>query len=419
MARHSSHRTRRHRVLGSLSVALVFTLVFGGSAVALMYQRFQGNISQYDINSVLGEDRPVAEPTDPADPNAGRALNILLIGSDTREGANDVDGAGESGTTSGMRSDTTMLAHVSADRTRMEIVSIPRDTLVDIPACPQPDGTSTRPQADVMFNSAFQTGGRTGAIEYAAACTILTVEQLTGLYVDDFVVVDFTGFKSVVDALGGIPMYIPEDVDDNLAGLQIQQGCRLLDGEQALGLARARKSLGDGSDISRIGRQQELVFAAVDEILSSRLLRQPTRLYHVLDVSTQTVTAGSTIGNLGTLVGLASSLADIRLDNVVMVTMPFQWAGARVTEAEEYATQVWDAIRADAPVDPVLTGDANQIAVAVAEREAAAQATPSPPVGSTPDSTQPAPTPAPASAGSTATEAPAGPALTCTRETAA
>lgn len=397
-----------------MSLALVFTLAFSGTAAALMLQRFQSNIDQYDINEILGNDRRESAPPDPVDPNAGRALNILIMGSDSRAGSNDVDGAGAAGWTAGMRSDTTMLAHISADRSRVEIVSIPRDLLVDIPTCPLPDGGSTSPQYNAMFNSAFSLGGQTGAIEYAAACTVLTVEELTGVYVDDFVVVDFTGFQNVVDAIGGIPMYIPEDIDDPLAGLQLAAGCRLLDGAESLGLARARKTLGDGSDISRIGRQQELVFAAMDEVLSSRLLRQPTRLYQVLDVATQTLTTGAEIGNLGTLVGLGSSLADIRLDSVVMVTMPFYWAGARVKPADDYAAEIWNAIKADVPVDPIFSGDGYEIAAALEEREAAASATPSAPAPSTAP-TEPATTePSPADS----TPAPVDPALTCTRATA-
>src|SRR5665647_2972681 len=201
-----------------------------------------------------------------------------------------------------MRSDTTMLAHISADRTHIEVVSIPRDTLVDIPACTLPDGTTTEPQYDAMFNSAFQLGAAGGDIGSATACTMLTVEELTGAYVDDFVVVDFAGFINVVDALGGVAMYVPEDIDDHLSGLQLEQGCHLLDGTEALGFARVRKTVGDGSDISRIGRQQDLVMAVVNEALTTSLLTNPARLYQFLDSTTRTLTTGQEVGDLTSLV---------------------------------------------------------------------------------------------------------------------
>lgn len=404
--RHTRSQWRGHRIRHALSLTLVFTLTFTGSALALSYSRFQSNINQRDISVYLGDERPTVRPspvvestTEPADPHEGEELNILVIGSDSREGANvAVDG---SGTSEGMRSDTTMIVHVSADRSRVEIVSIPRDTLVDIPSCTLPDGSTTRPQSSAMFNSAFSTGGRTGDVGAAAACTILTVEELTGLYIDDFVVVDFAGFVNVIDALGGIAMYIPEDIDDRAADLEIEQGCRLLDGTTALGVARVRKSVGDGTDISRIGRQQDLVAAVIREALSTNLLRNPARLYRFLDSATSTLTTGHQIGDIPEIAGLARSLSSIRAEDVTFITMPFAWSGYRVVPATQYVDFVWDALLADQRLDSIYSGDAPEIALAVKEREAAAdddaaEAQPAPPPALPEDSeteTGPAPEP--------------------------
>lgn len=382
VARHAVAHLRARSIRRAVSLSLIFLLVFSGTALALSVARFQGNIDQQDIGSLLGEDRPTARPaptatpTGPVDSHEGEELNILLMGSDSREGANSaIDGSGAS---EGMRSDTTMIVHISADRSRIETVSIPRDTLVDIPECTLPDGTTTAEQYDVMFNSAFATGGATGDVGAAAACTILTVEQLTGLFIDDFVVVDFAGFVNVIDALGGVALYIPEDINDRAADLILEEGCRLLDGSQALGLARVRKTVGDGSDISRIGRQQDLVAAIIREVLSTNLLRSPVRLYQFLDSATQTLTTGQSIGDLSALVGLGSSLSSIRTDDVVFITMPFTWAGARVVPAEEYADLVWLALGEDTAVDSIYSGDSTAILVALQEREEAAAAPPVP-----------------------------------------
>lgn len=411
MPRHTRSQRRSHRIRHALALTLVFTLTFAGSALALSYSRFQSNINQRDISAYLGEGRPTSRPspvaessTEPADPHEGEELNILLIGSDSREGANvAVDG---SGTSEGMRSDTTMIVHVAADRSRVDVVSIPRDTLVDIPSCTLPDGTTTQPQSSAMFNSAFSTGGQTGDIGAAAACTILTVEELTGLYIDDFVVVDFAGFVNVIDALGGVAMYIPEDIDDRAADLEIEQGCRLLDGTTALGVARVRKTVGDGTDISRIGRQQDLVAAVIQEALSTSLLRNPARLYRFLDSATQTLTTGHRIGDIPEIAGLARSLSSIRLQDVTFVTMPFAWAGYRVVPAPQYVDFVWDALQEDRSIDPIYSGDAPEIALALREREAAATAqpetAPTQPGTTEPQPLQPEPTgstPAPADPG--------------------
>lgn len=411
--RHQVRPRRTHPLARSVAVALVFALAFATSVVGLTWGRVNQNIDSRDIEDLLGSSRPTTSGSPaPTDINKGRALNILVIGSDSREGENDVDGAGATGTTSGMRSDTTMLAHISADRSRVDVVSIPRDTLVDIPACTRGDGTTSAPQYDVMFNSAFETGSQGGDIGSAAACTILAVEELTGVYVDDFVVVDFAGFINVVDALGGVAMYIPEDIDDQLAGLQLEQGCRLLNGQEALGFARVRKTVGDGSDISRIGRQQDLVLAIIQEALSTNLLRNPPRLYRFLDTSTQTLTTGNRIGDVRALAGLGTSLASLRSDDITFVTMPFEWAGPRVIPSWDYADVVWEALRTDAAVDTIYSGDAWAITVALREREAAATATTAPtenPADSLPsgDPTTVAPAPEPA-------DDP----LMCTKETA-
>jgi LCP family protein required for cell wall assembly len=330
------------------AVAAVGVGAFVLSGSALAYSALQGNITTHDVTGLLGRDRP-AEAEGPVDPRAGRDLNVLVMGSDVRSGENAaIGGAPE---TVGMRSDTTLLVHISADRTRADIVSIPRDLLVDIPACPRPEGDGTRPQPDAMFNAAFATGGESGQVEYAAACTIKTVEQMSGVFVDDYVVVDFAGFTRMVDALGGVPMCIPEAVSDRYAGLDLEAGQQVLNGQDALAYARARKNVGDGSDISRIGRQQLLLGAMVRAVLSKNLLTDLPELYLFLDAATESVTAGPTIGRIPNLVGLANSVRSVPAGGVTFVTTPFDWAGARVKPNEDSAL-LWAAIAADLPIAP-------------------------------------------------------------------
>src|SRR5699024_4864902 len=106
------------------------------------------------------------------------------------------------------------------------------------------------------FNGAFEAGGQTGDLAYAAACTIRTIESLTDVRMDGFIAVDFAGFVNVVDALDGIPFCVPEPINDRQAHVELEAGEQVLDGEEALGFARVRKTLGDGSDTERINRQQ-------------------------------------------------------------------------------------------------------------------------------------------------------------------
>jgi LCP family protein required for cell wall assembly len=337
----------RRAALGALSLVL-----FGTSTFAIAYNDIQSNIDRHDIGDLLG-DRPTTdgEPPAPLDPAAGEPINIVVLGSDTRAG--DVNAAYGMTPEGGQRSDTTMLAHISADRQRVEVVSIPRDSLVTIPACRMADGTWTEPREDAMFNTAFSTGADGGDLGTAAACTIRTIEELSGVLVDDFVIVDFAGFINVVDALGGVPMCLEEPMQDDRAHADLPAGPQVLDGRGALAFARARYSLGDGSDISRIGRQQELVAAIAREALSKNLLTDMPKLYRFLDAATATLTTGSELGSIPTLSGLAYSLRGIDLESIVFETMPFEWAGDRVRPAAE-AEELWEALRADQPIDGAL-----------------------------------------------------------------
>lgn len=320
-------------------LALLLTM---GSALAIGYYSLQNNINQSDISELLGDEREEA----PIDKSEGRPLNILVLGSDTREG--QVEGS----SVEGMRADTTMLFHISADRSRVDVTSIPRDLLVSIPSCTvrtEPDSKetfTTNASGQAMFNAAFSYGGQTGDVPSAAACSMKTVEEMTDIKLDGYVVLNFSSFQDIVDAIGGVPMYFEEAVEDKAAHLNVDAGCRLLDGKQALGLARARKTLGDGSDISRIGRQQELVTAMMNEVLSKNLLTDLPSLYKVLQAATQNLDTSKGLGDIPTLAGLANSLRGISLKDIQFVTTPFVYEGNRVAATAE-ADTLWKAISED------------------------------------------------------------------------
>ncbi|WP_432545610.1 LCP family protein [Kineococcus sp. SYSU DK004] len=337
--RHASHQHgtafRVLRVLGVGVLALALVAVGGG---VFAWYRLQGNITAQDITGSLGE-RPSDEST--ADPTTGNdAVNILVMGSDTRELA---DGTGDryagDGDVEGARSDTTVLVHLAADRRSATLVSIPRDSVVQIPECRGDDGT-TVPAERGMFNAAFTRGG--------AACTVKTVESLTGVYVDHYAVVDFGGFRSMVDALGGVTVCTPRDIDDPDSALTLTAGTHHVDGETALAYARVRH-IGDGSDLSRIDRQQALMSSMVQEVTSSQMLLRPDRLYSFLDAATKSVTTDRELSRLSEVVGLAQSLQKMPPGGVQFLTVPnepypanparVQWTAA--------ADELWERVRTD------------------------------------------------------------------------
>ena len=330
-------------------LSLLAAMLFVTTGAWAVYHDLQGRLSILDIDGILSEEDRPPGPTDHS--FEGRAVNILVMGSDSRNGQVVDDG------TEGMRSDTAMIVHLSEDRSRMDVVSIPRDTLVDIPACVLPDGSESAPSPDTIFNSAFSTGADDSTnpddVKYAAACTIKTVERLTNIRIDEFMVVDFTGFEKMVDSLGGVPMYVEEDVSDDKADLYLDKGCNTLNGAQALGYARARYSLGDGSDISRIGRQQQLVAAMMRTAKSKNLLTDMTSLYGFATSALETLTVSEGLGGVDKLAGLANSAADIGMDNINFITMPVEqdaYDANRVVPIRSKANAVWDALRNDEPV---------------------------------------------------------------------
>ncbi|PWD52103.1 transcriptional regulator [Serinibacter arcticus] len=331
-------------------------LTFVGGGAFAVYRNFTGNVGGGLNVAEMREDAPVdpEEPVEtteaPADPNAGQALNVLMIGSDSRGGENLAIGGGEE---DGARSDTTLLAHIPADRSRIDVVSIPRDLLTDIPACPvdqaDPDRTSSS-RSNAMFNSAFSTGAQDGDVHLGAYCTLLTVEKLTGLQVDEYAVVDFVGFERMVDTIGGVPMCIPEPIVSKEADLDLAAGEQVLNGQQALGLARARKIAGsDGSDIQRIDRQQELLAAVMRQVLSQNLVTDLPKLIGFLDAVTDSLSVSQNLGNPMHLAGLATSLSSVGAGGITFVTMPFNYAGNRVVE-NDLTGQLWERLQQDLPI---------------------------------------------------------------------
>ncbi len=344
---------RRHPALRAVALTVTAVLAFGVVGAATAYTHLQGNITSADVEHLLG-DRPTPVVTpDPEDPNQGMPVNILVLGSDTREGSEDlVTDPGQEG----QRSDTTIVVHISADRDRMELVSIPRDSLVDIPMCERSDGTSSRPREAAMFNSAYQIGGESGEVTDAAACTQRTVESLTGVYIDHFVVVNMTGFVAMVNALGGVPMCIPNDMYSRKARLDLKAGQQTLDGVTALAFARARtgEGLGNGSDLNRIERQQEMLAATARTVLSKNLLTDVPELLRFLDAATDSLTVSAGIGGIPDMAGLALSLRGISSENIAFMTIPNRTAPSdpnRVVWTDD-ADDVWAKIAADEPLFP-------------------------------------------------------------------
>ncbi|MFF4157573.1 LCP family protein [Streptomyces sp. NPDC001678] len=329
---------RRVRIVTVVVASFVLLLAAGAGWV---YLRLDGNISTFDADG-LSKDRPGAGV-------AGQ--NVLVIGSDSRSGDNAALGGGEGDVG---RSDTAFLLHVYGDREHAVAVSIPRDTLVDIPPCRLPDGDWTNEQQHVMFNSAFTVGG---SPKGNPACTQNTVERLTGLRVDHTVVVDFAGFSAMTSAVGGVDVCVPKDVyrgdlNPNLGSrgdLLFHQGRQTVSGQKALDYVRVRHGIGDGSDIGRIQRQQAFLSSMIKKVRSQGF--KPTTLLPLADAATKSMTVDPGLGSADKMLSFAMSLKKIDLHDMKFVTLPWRYDGDRVAVVQPDADALWASIRADRTLD--------------------------------------------------------------------
>ncbi|MGW4821429.1 LCP family protein [Streptomyces sp. NPDC004227] len=332
--------TGRRRALTAMAWTAAGIVVLGGAGAGFLYFKLNGNLRTIDINQALGGDRPTKADNG--------SENILVLGSDTRAGGNKKLGGGTDDGSA--RSDTAMIVHVYEGHKKADVVSIPRDTLVDRPECTDAKGGTHAAAHDAMFNESYSTGG--------AACAVKTVESMTGLRMDHYLEVDFSGFRKLIDELGGVPVTTTRNIDDPRSHLDLKAGTHTLDGQQALGLVRTRHGVGDGSDLGRIQLQQAFVKALADQVKHIGVLTDPKKLYDLADTATKTVTADSDLGSVNALIAFADGLKGISSSHMTMVTMPVRYDPAnpnRVLVEKAKAQQIWNALRNDRPIPRTAT----------------------------------------------------------------
>ena len=342
-AKHRRARSGRPVLRAVAASAALVLLVLAGT-LFLTYRHLEGNITVSDGFDKIVEPRPdevdVEGPKDP--------LNILVLGSDTREGQTDVQGQ-----TPGL-SDTTILLHLSADRERAYGVSIPRDLIVSRPDCEGPDGKLIAGESVAQWNEAYALGGE--------ACTIAQFEEMAKLRVNHFVVVDFNGFKDMVDALGGVPVCVPEEVNDPIGKIYLPAGSYEVTGNQALNYVRVRHQISDNGDIGRMKRQQAFLAAMVNKAVSKGTLFNPPRLLKFLNAGTKSLTTDPGLAKLTDLFTLAQEVRGIGLGKVQFLTVPittYEPDPNRLALGPAAGT-LWEQLRNDRPLSQELTSGATK-----------------------------------------------------------
>ncbi|MDI3423998.1 LCP family protein [Streptomyces luteolus] len=340
--------TRRRKGRRALRwFALVLAVLILGTAAAgyLYYEHLNGNID----TSPMPEGNRAPEAT----PNAAgqTPLNILLIGSDARNSAENQKLGGAKETFNGTPlADVQMLLHLSADRSNMSVISMPRDTLLQMPECTDPDTGKVYPatQGRVMTNTSLGRGG--------PGCTVLAWEKLTNIHINHFMMVDFAGVVSMADAIGGVPVCVDANIHSRNSkgegsGLKLEKGTTYVQGEQALQWLRTRYGFEDGSDIGRAKAQHMYMNAMVRELRENATLSSPGKLRRLAEEATSALEVDEGLDTVKKLYDLSNELKRVPPRRITMTTMPYEYVGARVQPKPGDAEQLFRLVRDDVALD--------------------------------------------------------------------
>jgi LCP family protein required for cell wall assembly len=311
---------------------------FKGLAIVVGSVLAIAGISAFDLYNQLNRDNIVLANSGNADLDG--PLNILIVGSDTRDGQGE-----EFGDVDSELADVIMLLHISKDRKDAVVVSFPRDLLVSIPECPNPEGGSFSAMSRQQINSSIGYGG--------VACTHLTVEQFTGLDIPFVAMIDFKGVIEMSNAVGGVEVVIDKPISDDWSGFYIEAGTHTLQGAEALAFLRTRHGIGDGSDLARISNQQLFLTSLFDKIKQDGTLNNPIRLYSLSSAAARNMKLSESMTDLATLVTLAGAMRDVDSSRMVFTQVPTRvLSGAeegRLESLNEEAKALFDLIRNDLP----------------------------------------------------------------------
>lgn len=326
MAESTVSRPRRRKRVALLT--LVVLLVLSGGVLGGLYllsENLAGKVER--VPSVFEPLDPQQRPA-PGEGPENEARTILVVGTDSRSDTPSTgdQAPGSAAELGGARSDTIMLVRLAADRTRASVVSIPRDTWVEIPG-----------RGSAKINAAFAHGG--------PALLIHTLEELTDVRVDHFAVVDFAGFRALTDAVGGIEVEVASATSN--AGVDFHEGTNHLDGEQALAYVRQRHGLPDG-DLDRVQRQQQSLKALLNEAISGETLRDPRHAYDLLNTVTDWVSVDDTLSN-SELKSMVFDLRSLRPGGITYLTAPVAGTGTEGDQSVVYldddrAEELWNAL---------------------------------------------------------------------------
>ncbi len=313
---------------------------FKGVAVVMGAILAVAGISAFDLYNTLNRDNIVLATSGEIDLNG--PINFMLVGSDTRDGQGE-----EFGEVTSELADVIMLLHISEDRKDAVVVSFPRDLLVSVPECPNPDGDPFPARERQQINATISSGG--------VACTHLSVQKLTGLEIPFLAMIDFKGVIEMSNAIGGVEVVIDKPISDDYSQFYIEAGTHTLKGTQALAFLRTRHGIGDGSDLARISNQQMFLMALFEKVKKDGTLNNPIYLYSLASAAARNMKLSESITEISTMVTLAGALRDVDTSRMVFVQVPSRVLSGsqegRLEPLYEESNILFEQIARDEPVD--------------------------------------------------------------------
>ena len=275
---------------------VVLAGTFAVGAGSYFFITNQLSASGIEVYSTDGNTFELPTPEDIEGP-----INVLLIGSDTREGQGDTN----YGPVGSALADVIIMLHISSDRQNVVALSIPRDLMVSVPACPNPaGGEDFQAREFVQINSTMAKAG--------PACTLLAVQELTGVTMPYLAMIDFKGVIAMSEAIGGVDVCVAEPINDDYSKLYLEAGEHTLIGDQALAFLRTRHGVGDGSDLSRISNQQVFLTSLVRKLKDEGALTNPFTMFKLGTAALSNMTLSRSLTDLGVIFGLAQQVNEVR-----------------------------------------------------------------------------------------------------------
>ncbi|MCC9307427.1 LCP family protein [Kitasatospora sp. RB6PN24] len=346
---------RRKRALKYTAYGLGITMLVSAGGGYLYIQELNSNIKKGDLNN----GGAALAPDSKADAQGRKPLNILMLGSDGRNNAQDCQ-LGGACDDSAPHADVEMLVHLSADRSNASIMSIPRDTQVSIPACKDKSGKTPIPARHTIITDSLNIGD--------PGCVVNTWEMLTHIHIDHYMMVDFAGVVSMADAIGGVNVCVKQNVKDDQQQIQngvlhdigshlvLPAGTHAVKGEQALEWLRTRHAFGDGTDIGRAQAQHLYINSMIRQFKSAGTLANPLKLNDLAQAATKALTVDNGLGSVNALANLALELNKVPTNRITTVTMPWTYVhdprtGSDLVETTADSQKLFQMIVNDVPLD--------------------------------------------------------------------